>query len=765
MGCAASSANHEPAPLASSGQWAQPAQQAPGGGPMATNSQTTQAVTTPQSTQPVKPVPKPVEPVPEPVKPVSKPVKGEQSKGILISCHSANNGIADQVAQSLSSRGFDPLTITESSPAQLDTRAGAVGWAPYVLIVASFKYQRNQTCMELANFAKDNKKPLLTIVVQPNYRPSGALGALAISGGKAIDFRRHADQGEYEKSVETLVRALESKSADDSADRPSKPAPEAGEQFPSKFQDVRVKGSGIFISYHADAVNVARMVSTGSGKTNSLGIGGGVKVTLGNPSSDNLTAIKQCGKFIAIMSSGYMNSEKFQEEFECARATHKKIIPVNGAKGFRPAGWLALAIAGKLYYVLQDEGQAYAAHRDVPDSNPMNDFIFAVFAEDPPPEEEVEKAEIAALTKQLDEARAKLDSWPPPRRPIDEGEGEELPALTPEDLEPKSDADLLFNYIHHEVTRMSFNAPKPLFDERGVPIKQKFDVMLSYQWDIQPFVRDVYMDLDIRNFRAWMDIWGGMLGNINSAMATAVETSSVLLAFLTERYQKSVNCNLELKYAMERKKPIIFIKAERDLVLRDWIQDIASKSLVFEMSSIQDAGIKDGGVPRINRISEAIRKLATWEAKRSRVRDDVSEEVFRLQDQLDDALHQIHKDAGTKRFETCTRCEVKFDENSADGCKKHSAYFMGGTIIAGRWVCCQQRDKNSPGCQNAKHINLPRKFTEMSGHDGCFEWDPEWEQLQLSPLLPLRSFRKKLNDISSVCQVSATFWNSKMANS
>ena len=624
------------------------------------------------------------------------------------------------MAELLSSKGFDPLVITESSPAQLSLREQAVKWARVVVLVASFKYQRNQTCLELANYAKDTKKPLQTMVVQPNYRPSGNLGALSIAGGRPIDFRQAADQDAFDRCMSDLVKALESKTDNEPTDVLSKPNATDDDEFSRKFEDVSSAGKGIFISYHSDASSVAKLVSGGRGTSNSLSEGG---VTLGNPSANNLAAIKACKTFIAVMSEGYQNSAKFQEELECARAGKKKIVPVNGVRGFHPSGWLALAIAGKLYYVLLDQGQAYEHHPRVPDSNPMNDFVYAVLAADPPTEDEVEQAELVALRKQLDEAKAKLGRWPPPKRPV--VKEEELPLLRPEDLAPKSDENLIFNYIHHEVTRMTFNPPKPLFDDRGVPTKQKFDVMLSYQWDIQDFVRDVYMDLDMRNFKAWMDIWGGMVGNINSAMAAAVETSSVLLSFLTERYQQSVNCSLELKYAMARQKPIIFIKAERNLVLRDWIQEAVSKSLVFEMYSIKDAGVMDNGVPRINRISEAIRKLVSWEARRVQVREDVSEEVFQLQEQLEDALHQIHEEEGTKRYETCSRCQAKYDENSTDGCKKHTAYFMGGTILAGRWVCCQQRDKTSPGCENCKHITQPRKFTPMPGHDGCFKWNPE----------------------------------------
>jgi hypothetical protein len=272
---------------------------------------------------------------------------------------------------------------------------------------------------------------------------------------------------------------------------------------------------------------------------------------------------------------------------------------------------------------------------------------------------------------------------------------------------------------------MTFKPPKPLFNKNGMRIEQKFDIMLSYQWDIQDFVRDMYMELDMKTIKTWMDIWGGMQGNINEAMATAVENSTLMISFLTERYQKSINCNLELMYAKQHQKPIIFVKVEPNLQLKDWIQEMVDKSVVFDMSSASHFGDKDRGVPKINRLAEAARNLVKWSATQPKqIRNDVSEEVHRLQNLLEDALFAQAEKENRKRFETCTRCGAQFEKEAAAGCKIHRAYFMGGTILAGRWVCCSQREKDCMGCESAKHMTTPRKWSEMS-NGGCYQWTPK----------------------------------------
>jgi hypothetical protein len=48
---------------------------------------------------------------------------------------------------------------------------------------------------------------------------------------------------------------------------------------------------------------------------------------------------------------------------------------------------------------------------------------------------------------------------------------------------------------------------------------------------------------------------------------------------------------------------------------------------------------------------------------------------------------------------------------------------MGGTILEGRWVCCRQQQKDSPGCQPADHTDVPRTFTQDPSY-GTWTWLP-----------------------------------------
>ncbi|CAF4529640.1 unnamed protein product [Rotaria magnacalcarata] len=127
------------------------------------------------------------------------------------------------------------------------------------------------------------------------------------------------------------------------------------------------------------------------------------------------------------------------------------------------------------------------------------------------------------------------------------------------------------------------------------------------------------------------------------------------------------------------------------------------------------------GVPTIDVIMQAVRKVG--HAQPPDVVDDCSAELFELRCLLDDARDAISEESGQSRFKTCTRCGQKFDEYTKGGCKNHRTYYMGGTILEGRWVCCRQQARDSPGCNSCDHIDVTRVFTQDPSY-GTWTWVP-----------------------------------------
>ncbi|CAF1113160.1 unnamed protein product, partial [Brachionus calyciflorus] len=364
-----------------------------------------------------------------------------------------------------------------------------------------------------------------------------------------------------------------------------------------------------------------------------------------------------------------------------------------------------------------DKEQVY---KKVYDTTPINDFLFEVSkALNPRPiQTEREKIYINSLHQRIEDCKKKLKDWPPPHKKL---EKKELKPVKIEFKPPK--ADIEFSNIHYTISRMGFTVPKSLYDNFGVPIREKFDAMISYQWANQKLVRNIFEDLHMKNLFIWFDIWGYMEGCTYDAMATAIESSKVILVFLSNKYQESANCQLEFKYAVSRGKPFIFILVEDNINIEPWIKEHYNESLKFEIKNLEDENILDNGVARLHVIAQAIRDVGSAQIVNDHDQYELSNEAIMLKEILEDALDEIDRQNKTSRFRQCTRCKQQFDDNNLIGCRKHSAYYLGGTLIAGRWVCCGQFEKDSVGCVNTDHIDVIREWT-LNQDYGTYTWEP-----------------------------------------
>ena len=73
-----------------------------------------------------------------------------------------------------------------------------------------------------------------------------------------------------------------------------------------------------------------------------------------------------------------------------------------------------------------------------------------------------------------------------------------------------------------------------------------FTVMLSYEWSSQPLVIEVRKALQAHGVTCWMDVDGGMKRDIFDSMAEGVTCCTTIVPFMTQAYQNSENCKLEL---------------------------------------------------------------------------------------------------------------------------------------------------------------------------------------------------------------------------
>ncbi|XP_030208076.1 uncharacterized protein LOC115540710 [Gadus morhua] len=96
-------------------------------------------------------------------------------------------------------------------------------------------------------------------------------------------------------------------------------------------------------------------------------------------------------------------------------------------------------------------------------------------------------------------------------------------------------------------------------------------IMLSYQWDDQPLVKRIHDRLIEHGLPVWMDIEGGVTGNINDAMAAGVEEAAVICPIMTPAYQASRNCKRELSYADSREVLTVPVMLAQDWEASEWL--------------------------------------------------------------------------------------------------------------------------------------------------------------------------------------------------
>jgi hypothetical protein len=108
--------------------------------------------------------------------------------------------------------------------------------------------------------------------------------------------------------------------------------------------------------------------------------------------------------------------------------------------------------------------------------------------------------------------------------------------------------------------------------------KKKFDIFLSYQWDIKNDVRQLYTKLtEELNYKVWMDeheLKGGT--NLYDQITKGLNDTVCLIALVTKKYSKSENCKLEIEYAQSNNIPMIVLMMERIE-----IKDLGSVGLVI----------------------------------------------------------------------------------------------------------------------------------------------------------------------------------------
>ena len=119
-------------------------------------------------------------------------------RNILLASHSSLRTASEGIRQGLLKEGFSCYLLDEETPRSLSNRAEIIQWSDLFVVVINRLYQRTFSCMEAFNYAKDIRKPIVSILAEATFQPYGALGAISAS----------AIQSMVMKEERSTVRAL-----------------------------------------------------------------------------------------------------------------------------------------------------------------------------------------------------------------------------------------------------------------------------------------------------------------------------------------------------------------------------------------------------------------------------------------------------------------------------------------------------------------------------------------------------------------------------
>ncbi|CAF1121320.1 unnamed protein product [Adineta steineri] len=629
---------------------------------------------------------------------------------ILIASHTSQQTISERLKQGLLNQSLSCDILNESKPHSLNARANAIQWCDVFVVVISRLYQRTSFCMEAINYAKDKRKPIIAVFAEPNFRPYGALGAILASAIRSIVL---TDDSSFAHAISEIRKSTRTKVEKTTNTVNVKDPSEMNNDDASTILPSGSSTCTVLICTVDDGSAVAQLVFDSLKPTQ-------LSVIIENLSKSNATCnVAKCTVFVPILTPQLEQTILCRAAFEQARLLSKPIVPVMAVKKWRPEGWLGLVIAGRIFFRIFDQETAY---KPLYDSNRITDLRVEIeFACQPMPSEaEREEIEKKALQKELDDCKSKLSTWPPMRKSRIVNLTKVRQPVRIQVLEPH--ADSYFDHTHHSISRVTFKAPPMLVDQYGLPKRRPIDCMISYQWDKQDLVRQIYEDMNMRRLQVWFDIWGAMQGSTNDAMAIGVECAKVIIVFLSKAYIESTNCQLEFRYAVQRGKAFVVLRTEPGIVMEQYMLEAIQGFPQYDVYSYNTLEQSINGVPLIDVIVQNIRLLA--QAQPSDPIDDCSAELFELRSLVDDARDALSAETGIARYKICTRCGQQYDDYSKDGCKKHAEYFLGGGgLLEDQWVCCRQQTADSPGCIPCQHIDQPRIFVEDPRY-GSSTWKP-----------------------------------------
>ena len=130
---------------------------------------------------------------------------------ILITCQSDQQNLAENLRTTFINAGHVCYILNETTPQSIAARANLVQWCNAFIVIISRTYQQTPYCMETINYAKDLRKAIVAFYIEPNFQPSGALGAISASAVLSLTLKDHQIPENMISQVVTAVSSFKTR--------------------------------------------------------------------------------------------------------------------------------------------------------------------------------------------------------------------------------------------------------------------------------------------------------------------------------------------------------------------------------------------------------------------------------------------------------------------------------------------------------------------------------------------------------------------------
>ena len=117
--------------------------------------------------------------------------------------------------------------------------------------------------------------------------------------------------------------------------------------------------------------------------------------------------------------------------------------------------------------------------------------------------------------------------------------------------------------------------------------------MLSYNHSSSAeLVRALKQQLNAAGLKTWIDEENLPPGSLIDGMELAITNAGLVLVCYSDGYKRSANCRMEAEYALQQRKQLLFVRAERSYRPDGWLAFLLGQNLYYDLAGKPEVALR-----------------------------------------------------------------------------------------------------------------------------------------------------------------------------